>query len=193
MGARLLSCAAVDLGASSGRVGVVDWDGERLRLREARRFETPRGQDPESGYQCWDLDALEQELRRGLEAAARMAALVSVGVDGWGVDYVLLDAERRQVGPAVAYRDDRTRGMMEQIFARMPREQVYRRTGIQFQPFNTLYQLAATRARHPGWLERARHLLMLPDYFHQLLGGALGNEYTNATTTQLLGVAAGLG
>jgi rhamnulokinase len=78
---------------------------------------------------------------------------------------------------------------MERVLSRMPREEVYRRTGIQFQPFNTLYQLAATAARQRPWLERARHLLMLPDYFHHRLGGALGNEYTNATTTQLFGVA----
>lgn len=189
MGGRLLSCAAVDLGASSCRVGVVDWDGEHLALREAWRFETPRSQDADTGYQCWDLDAMEREIRRGLDAAAGMAALESAGVDGWGVDYVLLDADRRRVGPAVAYRDDRTRGRMEQVFSRLPRKEIYRRTGIQFQPFNTLYQLAATAAQRRDWLERARHLLMLPDYFHSLFGRSISNEYTNATTTQLLGVA----
>ena len=183
-----LSCAAVDLGASSGRVGLVEWDGQRLSLREAWRFETPRGQDADTGYQCWDLDAMEREIRIGIEAAARLSTLESVGIDGWGVDYVLLDADRRRVGPAVAYRDDRTRGVMPLLFSRMPREEIYRRTGIQFQPFNTLVQLSATSAGHRDWLERARHLLMLPDYFHGRLGGALGNEYTNATTTQLLGV-----
>jgi rhamnulokinase len=189
-GARL-SCAAIDLGASSGRVARIGWDGERLRLREVRRFGTSRQQDPETGYQCWELDALERELRAGLAAAAALAPLASVGVDGWGVDYVLLDAQRRRVGPAVSYRDDRTRGMMEQVLSHLPREQLYRRTGIQFQPFNTLYQLAATAAQHPDWLARARHLLLLPDYFHHRLGAALGNEYTNATTTQLLAVEHG--
>jgi rhamnulokinase len=183
------SCAAVDLGASSGRVAVVDWDGERLALRHARRFDTPVGRDPETGHQCWDLDAMEREIRAGVAAAAAMAPLESVGVDGWGVDHVLLDAGHRRVGPAVSYRDDRTRGVMERVLSRMPRREVYRRTGIQFQPFNTLYQLAVTAARHTDWLDRARHLLMLPDYFHWRLGGAIANEYTNATTTQLLGVA----
>jgi rhamnulokinase len=183
------SCAAIDLGASSGRVAVVECDGERLSLREARRFPTPRRRDRETGFQCWDLDAIEVEIRAGLATAATMAPLESVGVDGWGVDYVLLDADERAIGPAVSYRDDRTRGVMERVFAQMPAEEVYRRTGIQFQPFNTLYQLAATARQHPDWLARARHLLMLPDYFHFRLGGAIANEYTNATTTQLYGVA----
>jgi rhamnulokinase len=181
------SCAAIDLGASSGRVAVVDWDGERIRLREARRFETIRQRDPETGYQCWDLDGMEREIRQGLAAAAVLAPLESVGVDGWGVDHVLLDARERRVGPAVSYRDDRTRGVMMRVHSCMPREEIYRRTGIQFQPFNTLYQLAATADRHPAWLDRARHLLLLPDYFHLRLGGGIGNEYTNATTTQLFG------
>lgn len=182
------SCAAIDLGASSGRVAVVECDGERLSLREARRFDTPQRRDPETGYQAWDVDGIEREIRAGLAAAAAMAPLGSVGVDGWGVDYVLLDDERRRIGPAVAYRDDRTRGVMEQVFARMRAEEVYRRTGIQFQPFNTLYQLAATARQQPSWLARARHLLMLPDYFHFRLGGTIANEYTNATTTQLYGI-----
>lgn len=181
------SCAAVDLGASSGRVARLDWDGERIQLRPARRFETLRRRDPETGHLCWDLDALERELRDGLSAAAASGPLESVGVDGWGVDYVLLDAGRRRVGPAVSYRDERTHGVMAQVLERLPRAEIYRRTGIQFQPFNTLYQLAATAQQHPEWLERARHLLLLPDYFHHRLGGAIASEYTNATTTQLLG------
>lgn len=183
------SCAAIDLGASSGRVAVVECDGERLWLREARRFETPQRRDLETGYQVWDLDGIEHEIHRGLTAAAAMAPLESVGLDGWGVDYVLLDAKLERIGPAVAYRDDRTRGLMEQVFARMPAEEIYRRTGIQFQPFNTLYQLAATARQHPSWLARARHLLLLPDYFHFRLSGSIANEYTNATTTQLYGIS----
>lgn len=185
------SCAAVDLGASSGRVAVVGCDGDGLRLREVRRFETPRRRDVVTGHECWDLDAIEHELRAGLEAAAQLGQLESVGVDGWGVDFVLLDGGQRRVGPAVSYRDGRTEGVMEQVFARMPAPEIYRRTGIQFQPFNTLYQLAATARQHPAWLERARHLLLLPDYFHWRLGGALGTEYTNATTTQLYGIESG--
>jgi rhamnulokinase len=186
-----VSCVAVDLGASSGRIAVVGFDGKTLSLREVRRFETPRCRDAATGYQCWDVDGIESEIRAGVRAAAAIAPLASVGVDGWGVDHVLLDAERRPVGPAVSYRDDRTRGMMEAVFAQVPAEEIYRRTGIQFQPFNTLYQLAATARRHPSWLDRARHLVMLPDYFHFRLCGTIANEYTNATTTQLCALDTG--
>jgi rhamnulokinase len=179
------SCVAVDLGARSGRVVVVDCDGERLSLRMARRFETPRRRDGETGYQCWDLDGIESEVLAGVKAAAAMAPVASVGVDGWGVDHVLVVAAGRPVAPAVSYRDDRTRSVVDEVLARMPVREIYRRTGIQFQPFNTLYQLAATARHRPDWLARARHCLMLPDYLHVRLGGSLANEYTNATTTQL--------
>ena len=114
--------------------------------------------------------------------------LASVGVDGWGVDYVLLDADGRRVGQAVCYRDKRTNGVMERLCARLGRDQIYARTGIQFLPFNTLYQLAACAEQEPGWLAQARHLLMIPDYVHYCFCGAMTNEYTNATTTQMLGI-----
>jgi len=181
-------CAAVDLGAGSGRVVVAECDGERLSLREALRFETPLGRDLDSGYQCWDLDAIEARVLEGLRAATALAPVQSVGVDTWGVDYVLLDAELRRVGPAVSYRDGRTSGIMEVVFARIPAEEIYRRTGIQFQTFNTLYQLAATARRNPEWLARTRHVLMLPSYLHFRLCGALTNEYTDATTTQMYNI-----
>ena len=183
-------CAAVDLGAASGRVVVAECDGERLSLREALRFETPLCQDRESRYQCWDIDAIEARVLEGLHAATAISPVQSVGVDTWGLDYVLLDAERRRVGPAVAYRDARTRGIMEEVFARIPAEEIYRRTGIQFLTFNTLYQLAATARRNPEWLERARHFIMLPSYLHFRLCGALTNEYTDATTTQMYNLEA---
>jgi rhamnulokinase len=178
------TCAAIDLGASSCRVFVADTDGDRMALREMSRFETPLVRDA-SGYLCWDLEVMEAELRRGLEAARRDAALSSVGVDAWGVDFVLLDGAARQTAPAVSYRDPRTQDAMADALARMPAREIYRRTGIQFQRFNTLYQLVATAAREPAWLARARRLLLLPDYFHFRLCGVAANEYTNATTTQL--------
>ena len=114
------SCAAVDLGASNGRVVVIDCDGERVTLREARRFDTPRLRDADTGYHCWDLAGIEREVLAGLTTAAAMAPLASVGVDGWGVDHVLLDDHRRPVAPAVSYRDGRTAGMMEAVFAQLP-------------------------------------------------------------------------
>jgi len=183
-------CAAVDLGAGSGRVVVAECDGERLSLHEAVRFETPLGRDRESGYECWDLDAIEARVLDGLRAATAVSPVQSLGVDAWGVDYVLLDAERRRVGPAVSYRDGRTRGIMEEVFARIPAEEIYRRTGIQFMTINTLYQLAATARRNPEWLQRTRHVLMVPSYLNFRLCGALTNEYTDATTTQMYNIDA---
>ncbi len=187
---RVTRCAAIDLGAASGRVVVAEYDGERLALREASRFETPLGRDAGSGLECWDLDAIEARVLAGLRAATSQAPVQSVGVDTWGVDYVLLDDRRQRVGPAVSYRDRRTDGMMEQVFARIPREEIYRRTGIQFLALNTLYQLAATARRNPEWLRRARHVLLLPNYFLYRLCGVLANEYTHATTTQMFNIEA---
>lgn len=181
------SCAAIDLGASNGRVVVADTDGERISLREAARFETPLVQDA-SGYQCWDVDAIEAHVREGLRKARELAPLASVAVDTWGVDYVLLDGASQRTAPAVAYRDNRTRPVMKELVARLGAEEIYRRTGIQFQPFNTLFQLAATRAREPAWLARTRRLLFLPDYFAFRLCGSQVSEYTISSTTQLLGV-----
>jgi rhamnulokinase len=177
---------AADLGASSGRVMAAQVVEGRLRLHEVRRFPTSFARDAESGYLCWGIDAIEDQVRRGIAQAAALAPLRSVGVDSWGVDYLLLDAEQRRVGPAVCYRDERTQGMMERVAARMPAAEIYRRTGIQFMTFNTLYQLAAMAAQEPEWLDRARHLLMIPDYLHFRLCGVLSNEYTDATTTQML-------
>jgi len=182
------TCAAIDLGASNGRVVVAQTDGQRISLRETTRFDTPLIRDA-SGYQCWDLDVIEAHVREGLRVAHGETPLASVGVDSWGVDFVLLDDASERTAPAVSYRDGRTQAAMAETLARMPADEIYRRTGIQFQPYNTLYQLAATAAGRPDWLGRARRLLLLPDYFHFRLCGAQSNEYTNATTTQLLGIA----
>lgn len=177
--------AAVDIGASSGRVILSELKDGVLSLTEAHRFENTLGNDDTSGHQCWDLDFLEAEMRKGLAIASQQEPLASVGVDTWGVDYVLLDEKLERIGPAVSYRDHRTDTMMEEVFAQVPRAEIYRRTGIQFLQFNSLYQLAATVRQHPEWLARARHFLMIPDYLHFRLSGVLSNEYTNATTTQL--------
>ena len=183
------SAIAIDLGAGSGRVVTVTCRAGRLDLEEAHRFPTPLFRDTETGYDCWDLDLIEAQAVHGLRLAQRQAPIQSVGIDSWGVDYVLLDGEQRRLGPAVSYRDGRTQGVLEQLLARMPAEQVYRRTGIQFLPLNTLVQLAQTAGRHPGWLRDAQHFLMLPDYLHYRLCGVMANEYSNASTTQMLDVA----
>ncbi len=177
--------AAVDIGASSGRVMLGALEDGILSLTEAHRFENTLRFDDVFAHQCWDLDSLEAEMRKGLAIALKQGPLVSVGVDTWGVDYVLMDENLERIGPAVSYRDHRTDGMMETVFTQLSRPEIYRRTGIQFLQFNTLYQLAATVRQHPDWLARARHFLMIPDYLHFRLCGVLSNEYTNATTTQL--------
>jgi rhamnulokinase len=126
------------------------------------------------------------QIWKGLETASALVPVVSAGVDSWAVDYVLLDAEQQRVGGTVCYRDPRTEDRMAQVIGRVPASEIYRRTGIQFQPFNTLYQLAALAEQEPEQLRRASHLLMIPDYLHFRLCGVLSNEYTNATTTQML-------
>ena len=184
----MTTLVAVDLGAGSGRLilGVVKHGA--LELREATRFTTPTRHDGTGRYQCWDIDAIEQHIREGLRQCSAQAQVASIGVDSWGVDYVLLDAEMRRVGEPVCYRDNRTEGMMELVQSRMPAEEIYRRTGVQFQRFNTLYQVAASVEQERAWMDEAEHLVMIPDYLHLRLSGVLTNEYTNATTTQMLGI-----
>jgi rhamnulokinase len=177
---------AVDLGAGSGRVMAGQIAGGRLLLREAHRFANGFAREAESGSLCWGIDAIEAQVRLGIARAAAQAPVASVGVDSWGVDFVLLDEEQRRVGGAVCYRDSRTEGMIERLCQRMPAGEIYRRTGIQFQSFNTICQLAALAEREPELLARARRLLMIPDYLHYRLSGVMANEYTNATTTQML-------
>lgn len=178
--------AAVDVGAGSGRVMLATFDGERIELTEAHRFETPLGVDPATGHDCWDSEAIVREIRLGIDKADGMAPIDSVGCDTWGVDYVLLDENLRQIGLSVAYRDDRTVGLIDEVTAMMPAAEIYRRTGIHFQPYNTLYQLRATAKQHPDWLAAARHLLFTPDYLHFRLSGVIANEYSISTTSQLL-------
>lgn len=180
---------AVDLGASSGRLIAGEIRDGRLAIEIVGRFRTPLVNDADSGYQCWDIDGILAEIRANIERCAAQGPIASVGVDSWGVDYVLLDEALQTVGKAVSYRDKRTAGRMEQVWARVPAAEIYGRTGIQFQPYNTLYQLAACAEEEPQWLAQARHLLMIPDYLHFCLSGVVSNEYTNATTTQMCGVS----
>jgi rhamnulokinase len=157
-------------------------------MTEAGRFKTPVCSDEAAVYQCWNLNAIETRIRELLSASAASTPIDSVGVDGWGVDFVLLNQSFNQVGKAVCYRDKRTTGVMQQLRSQITDEVIYGRTGIQFLPFNTLYQLAAVAAQEPAWIDEARHLLMIPDYLHFRLCGVSSNEYTNATTTQLLNI-----
>lgn len=177
---------AIDIGASSGRHVLGRLEGGRLRLTEAHRFENR--QLRRGGHDCWDLEALWRGVLEGLKACGT-AAPASVGIDTWAVDFVLLDEREQLIGDAVAYRDARTQGMDEVVQALIPPQTLYARTGIQKQPFNTIYQLMALKREHPEQLERARSLLMIPDYLNFLLTGVKKQEYTNATSTGLVNAA----
>jgi sugar (pentulose or hexulose) kinase len=169
----------VDLGAASGRVMVGTAGEGRLELAEVARF----ANEPVRvrGTLHWDVLGLYREMLRGLGAAGEVG---SVGIDSWAVDYGLLGADGALLANPVSYRDDRTTGMVEKVDALVPREELYRRTGIQVLPINTLYQLVA--AAGTSALAAARTLLLLPDLLAYWLTGERGAELTNASTTQLL-------
>ena len=176
---------AVDIGASSGR-HILGWveDGT-IRLEEVYRF--PNLQRVVNGRDCWDPDALWGHILAGMRACkARGRVPDCMGIDTWAVDFVLVDGTGRRVSDAVSYRDSRTDGMRAHADALLPFPEHYRRTGIQYQPFNTAYQLLALKREHPEQLAAAERFLMLPDYFHYLLTGRMENEYTNATSTALV-------
>ncbi len=181
------SYAAVDLGAASGRVILGRVGPSRLELVEAHRFPNQPVAEPDGLH--WDLPRLYREVLDGLAAAAGGgvaggAEIASVGVDAWGVDYGLLDASGALLGNPFSYRDGRTAGVADRVHAALPREELYRRTGVQFLPFNTLYQLVAdAEARR---LDAARTALLIPDLVGYWLTGSAAAEVTNASTTGLL-------
>ena len=161
---------AVDIGASSGRHMLSHLEDGKLVLEEIYRF--PNGMTEKNGHKVWDVERLFAEILNGMKQCARLGKIPhSMGIDTWAVDYVLLDGQGRRIGDAAAYRDGRTQGMDEKVYAQITEEELYRRTGIQKQIFNTIYQLAAVKEQHPKWLEQADCLLMMPDYFHFLLTG----------------------
>ena len=178
--------AAVDLGASSGRVLLGHVEDGLIKLEEVHRFDNL--QHRADGHDCWDIDGLFDQIVEGLAKCKTEHGVVpeSVGIDTWAVDFMLLDEADRPIGDAVAYRDARTQGMYAVADEMIDPEVVYRKTGIQRQPFNTLYQLIALSREHPEQLEAARTFLMVPDYLNWRLTGVKSNEYTNATTTSML-------
>ncbi len=176
---------AIDIGASSGRHILGHLEEGRMVLEEIHRF--PNGMVERDGENVWDVDELFTQIKAGMKKCGEAGKIpVSVGVDTWGVDFVLLDKEGRRVGNAVAYRDGRTKGMDEEVYKIIPEDELYARTGIQKAIFNTVYQLMALRINKPEQLTKAETLLMMPDYFHYLLSGAAAAEYTEATTGQLV-------
>ena len=176
---------AVDIGASSGRHMLAGMQDGKMQLEEVYRF--PNGMDDKNGTLCWDVDRLFTEIKNGLKKCKEIGKIpVSMAIDTGGVDYVLLDQDDRILGDTVGYRDSRTEGMDEKVYEVIPQDELYARTGIQKQIFNTVYQLMAVKESHPEYLEQAESILMIPDYFHFLLTGVKKNEYTNATTGQLV-------
>ena len=176
---------ALDLGAESGRGLLGRFDGDRLTLEEVHRF--PNGPVRMLDTLHWDAPRLFAEMKTALgKAAAVHPGLEGVGVDTWGVDFGLVGRGDTLLGNPVHYRDARTDGMVEAACARLPRERIYELTGLQFLPFNTVYQLLALRHSRSPLLEVAETLLMMPDLFGWLLTGRRAGERTNASTTQLL-------
>ena len=181
---------AVDIGASSGR-HILGWleDG-RLCLEEVYRF--PNGTAPKNGHQCWDHEGLFESIVAGMKRCAEIGKIPSyMGIDTWGVDFLLLDADGRVIGDAVGYRDSRTMGIDKKVYEFIPEEELYERTGIQKQLYNTVYQLMALKSDAPEQLMAADKLLMMPDYLGYRLTGICHQEYTNATTGQLVNINTG--
>lgn len=176
---------AVDIGASSGRHILGCVRNGRMELEEIYRF--PNGMKSVDGQLCWDVEELFSHIKAGMKKCKEIGKIpVSMGIDTWAVDYVLLDEQDRIVGNTVGYRDSRTKGMDDLVYEEIPLEELYQRTGIQKQIFNTIYQFMAVKKQHPEYLETAKTMLMIPDYFHFRLTGVKKQEYTNATTTQLV-------
>ena len=176
---------AIDIGASSGRHILSHMENEKMMLEEIHRF--PNGMIDKQGHLVWDVDALWREIITGMKKCGELGKIpVSVGIDTWAVDFVLLGKDGARIGDAVAYRDRRTKNMDEKVYGLAGEKELYARTGIQKQIFNTIYQLMALKEKNPEMLGSASKLLMIPDYFHYLLTGNAAAEYTNATTAQLV-------
>ena len=179
---------AVDIGASSGRLVLGALTDGKLTLTEMHRF--ANGVTERNGRLCWDLEGIFREIITGLKKCAAAGRIPdTVGIDTWGVDFVLLDDRDRIIGDTVAYRDHRTDAIDRELYELVPESELYARTGIQHINFNSIYQLFAIRRSDPAGLARARSFLMIPDYLNFRLTGVKMNEYTNASTTNLLALS----
>jgi len=174
---------AVDIGASSGR-HILGWlEGGILKQQEVYRFEN--NITNQNGTLVWDIEHLVAEVKAGLKACGALGKIpCTVAIDTWGVDYVLLDKNKKEIMPVISYRDSRTNGIPEEIDKIIPREELYKRTGIQPINFNTIYQLYCDKKS--GKLDKAAHFLMIPEYLSFKLTGVIKNEYTNATTGSIV-------
>ena len=174
---------AIDIGASSGRHILGHIENDRLCLEEIYRF--PNNIKNENGTLIWDIENLFAEVKAGIKKCAEIGKFPkTIAIDTWGVDYVLLDESKKEILPAVSYRDGRTEEGSKNVNEIISQVELYSRTGIQKQNFNTIYQLYADK--QSGKLQKAKHFLMMPEYLSFKLTGEIRNEYTNATTTNLV-------
>jgi len=180
-------CAAVDLGAESGRIILGRFNGERLEIDDAHRFANRPVRL--AGTQHWNTTQLFADILDGLRKAKEMAPeLVSAGIDTWGVDFGILDENGSLLGVPVHYRDKRTEGLIEEVSAQIPRESIFAQSGIAFWPFNSLYQLRALALRRSPLLREGSTLLFTPDLLHYWLCGTKVSERSIASTSQCLAV-----
>lgn len=175
---------AYDLGASSGRAILGRLTSRKMEVEELHRFPNDPVQVGDHLY--WDVLRLYHEIKQGLIKAKHQGALPqSIGIDTWAVDFGLLDKNGELLGHPYHYRDRHTNGMMEKLFDEVPRDEIFNRTGIQFLPFNTIYQFYALKQADSSLLREANRFLMIPDLLRYFLTGEMLNEFSNATTTQL--------
>ncbi len=176
---------AIDIGASSGRHIISYIDNGKIKLEEMHRFDNKLVN--RNGYNCWDTEYLFSEILIGIKKCGEAGKIPkTMAIDSWAVDFVLLDSNGDILGDSVAYRDRRTEGMDKVVDSLIPIEKLYGSTGIQKQIFNTIYQLMAVKSTQPKHMELAVNFLMIPEYFNYLLTGNIKNEYTNATSTNLV-------
>lgn len=178
------SVLALDYGATSGRGIVCSIQNGKIHMEEIYRF--PNSPVRHGGTLCWDFNAIMEHTCRCLSLADRLCDVESIAIDTWGLDFGLLGKDGVLMEPPVSYRDDRTAGMMEEVFKIVPAPELYERTAVQFLQENTIYQLMALKKTRPELLEKAGRLLMMPDLIYYYLTGYGGTEYTVATTTQLV-------
>ena len=185
MKGKRLKVLAFDLGASSGRAILGILDQKKLYIEEIYRFPNYGIQINESLY--WDILYLFQEIKHGLKTYVDKYGkqLSSIGIDTWGVDFVLLDKDEELIGPVHHYRDKRTTGIMKEMIQKVPKKEIFNQTGIQFLDINTSNQLFAMLKQNSSRLKITKSFLMLPDYFNFLLSGVKRSEHSNASTTQL--------
>ncbi len=179
------SVLAIDIGASSGRHIIGSLKDGKIEVQEIHRFENSAIE--KDGHLVWQIEYLFNEIKEGIKKCNDLGIYPeSVAFDTWGVDYLLLDENDDVLGDAISYRDMRTDGMMEELFKVIPKETIYDKTGIQFMHLNTIFQLAAQKKQDEALLKKSKTLLTMPDYLGFLLSGEKYNEYTEASTTQLL-------